>query len=84
MGDFVKGVDTRPSHGFAGLIVRGAMSPREVLLTAVGVDVTASLLAISLVIARDYVVLLAGLFGAAISVIYSEGSHPFQGRRLGR
>jgi len=82
-GDFVKGVDTRPSHGFAGSIVRGAMSPREVLLTAVGVDVTASLLAIPLVIARGYVVLLAGLFGAAISVIYSEGSHPLSGTPFG-
>lgn len=75
-GDYVNRIDTSPSHGFAGSIVRGVATPREVLTLAIATDTMALLLAIPLVIARGYAILFAGMFGAFVSVVYSEGPYP--------
>jgi 1,4-dihydroxy-2-naphthoate octaprenyltransferase len=75
-GDYVNRVDRSPSHGFAGSIVRGVATPHEILGFAIAIDAAALLLAIPLVAARGYPILLAGLFGALVSIVYSEGPHP--------
>jgi len=82
-GDYVNRIDTSPTHGFAGSIVRGAATPREVLALAVATDTVALILAIPLVMARGYPILLAGVFGATVSVAYSEGPHPLSKTPLG-
>ncbi|MGC8568379.1 MAG: UbiA family prenyltransferase [Nitrososphaeria archaeon] len=75
-GDYVHGVDRYPSHGFAGLIVKGEASPNEILFIAVIFDVVAALLAIPIVMMRGMLVLLLGIFAFLVGVLYSEGPVP--------
>jgi 1,4-dihydroxy-2-naphthoate octaprenyltransferase len=71
-GDYVNGIDRYASHGFAGLIVKGEASPREVFMIAVVFDFLAGILAIPIVISRGFTVLALGIVAFLVGIFYSE------------
>jgi 1,4-dihydroxy-2-naphthoate octaprenyltransferase len=75
-GDYVNGVDRYVSHGFAGLIVKGEASPREVFIIAVVLEILAGILAIPIVISRGFTVLALGIVAFLVGILYSEGPVP--------
>lgn len=75
-GDYVNGIDKSAAHGFAGIIVKGEATAKEVLGIAVVFYVLAAILAVPLVLARGTDVLAMGLVAAAVGILYSEGPLP--------
>ncbi|MEM3671454.1 MAG: UbiA family prenyltransferase [Thermoprotei archaeon] len=82
-GDYVKGVDKKASHGFAGLIVTGVCTPTEILHVAVALSILAALIGGILVVTRGYFMLLLGLVSMLVGVTYSEGPLPLSGTPFG-
>jgi len=75
-GDYIHGVDKRASYGFAGLIVKGEVSSKEIRNMTIATYTFAGIFAVPLVLYKGFVILLLGLFALAVSVLYSEGPLP--------
>lgn len=75
-GDYVHGIDKFASHGFAGLIVKGEATAKEVLIIAIMFDLAAVILAVPIVLARGFIVLFLGIIAFLVGVLYSEGPLP--------
>ncbi|MDG6935044.1 MAG: prenyltransferase [Nitrososphaerota archaeon] len=75
-GDYVKGIDKTKSYGFAGLIVDGTSTPRQILWIGITMDLLAFFLSIPLILIRGLILLLLGGIALLIGVIYSEGPLP--------
>ncbi|MEM3226817.1 MAG: prenyltransferase [Thermoplasmata archaeon] len=75
-GDYVNNTDRFASHGFAGVIVKGEATAKEVLFIAVLFYILSAILAIPLILIRGMLVLFLGIVAAAIGIIYSEGPYP--------
>jgi 1,4-dihydroxy-2-naphthoate polyprenyltransferase len=82
-GDYRHKIDTVPSPGFAGLIVSGETSAREILLTAVVSFTIAFALGIILVWYRGLLLLLLGMVSLLVGVFYSEGPLPISSTPFG-
>jgi 1,4-dihydroxy-2-naphthoate polyprenyltransferase len=82
-GDYRHAVDTAPSAGFAGLIVKGEVPAREVLYTAVLCYSSAFVLGILLVLERGLGLLILGVVAILAGVVYSEGPLPISSTPFG-
>jgi 1,4-dihydroxy-2-naphthoate polyprenyltransferase len=82
-GDYRHAVDTVPSAGFAGIIVTGEVSAREVLLVAAACYALAFLLGILLVFERGVSLLFLGVLAILAGVLYSEGPLPISSTPFG-
>ena len=82
-GDYKHAVDTVPSAGFAGIIVKGEVPARDVLYAAIACYALAFSLGIVLVVERGLVLLLLGLLAILAGVAYSEGPLPISSTPFG-
>ena len=82
-GDYKHKIDTAPSPGYAGLIVSGETSAKEILLLAVLFYATAFGLGIILVIFRGVLLMLLGSISLIVGVLYSEGPLPISSTPFG-
>lgn len=82
-GDYRHGVDRVPSVGFAGIIVTGEVSAREVFAAAASFYGISLLLGTTLVLARGILMLLLGVGAIAAGILYSEGPLPVSSTPLG-
>jgi 1,4-dihydroxy-2-naphthoate polyprenyltransferase len=82
-GDYRRKIDTEPSAGFAGLIVSGETSAREILYAAVAFYSVAFILGITLVLFRGILLLILGLISLGVGILYSEGPLPISSTPFG-
>ena len=82
-GDFRRKVDTEPSVGFAGLIVRGESSAKEVLGAAIACYSIAFFFGITLVLFRGIILLIFGIIALLVGILYSEGPLPISSTPFG-
>lgn len=82
-GDYRRKIDTVPSPGFAGLIITGEASAREILAISVTCYATAIFLGITLVLFRGILLLLLGLIAVLVGILYSEGPVPISSTPFG-
>jgi 1,4-dihydroxy-2-naphthoate octaprenyltransferase len=82
-GDYRRKIDTEPSAGFAGLIVSGETSAREILYVAVAIFSVAFILGITLVLFRGILLLILGLISLGVGILYSEGPLPISSTPFG-
>lgn len=82
-GDYRHAVDTAPSAGFAGIIVRGEVPASEVLFTAVACYTIAFFLGLALVAERGVLLLVLGVVAIAAGAAYSEGPLPISSTPFG-
>lgn len=82
-GDYRHAVDTVPSVGFAGIIVRGEVGASEVLYTAVACYALSFVLGILLVLERGLGLLVLGALAILAGVAYSEGPRPVSSTPFG-
>ena len=82
-GDYRHAVDTSPSPGFAGLIVSGEVSARQILLTSLVCYALAFLLGIALVFERGTLMFVLGGTAILAGALYSEGPIPISSTPAG-
>jgi 1,4-dihydroxy-2-naphthoate polyprenyltransferase len=82
-GDYRRKIDTVPSAGFAGLIVTGETTAKEVLLTSMTCYIIALVLGIILVVFRGLPLLLLGIVAILSGILYSEGPLPVSSTPFG-
>ncbi len=82
-GDHRHAIDTVPGPGFAGIIVSGEVSAREVLLSAAACYVIAFLLGMLLVLERGALMLGLGVAAILAGLLYSEGPVPISSTPFG-
>lgn len=83
-GDFRRKIDLVPSAGFAGLILSGEATAREVLLAAISCYVAAAALGLVLVFFRGVLILLLlGMVAILGGIFYSEGPLPVSSTPFG-
>lgn len=82
-GDFRRKIDTEPSVGFAGLIVKGESSAKKVLAVAITCYSIASILGILLVLFRGVLLLVFGIVALLMGILYSEGPLPISSTPFG-
>ncbi len=77
--DFKKGTDTRENSSedkFDAVLVYNRLNPRSVCLLGVGFLVIAGILGLYLVFLTSWILLVLGVIGALIVVLYSGGKTP--------
>ena len=82
-GDYRRKIDAVPSAGFAGLILSGEASAREILATAVACFVIAFFLGTILVLFRGLELLILGVLALLVAILYSEGPLPISSTPFG-